>query len=167
MLVRLALEHEAELIVEMAAINAAQTKPEHVFNPDRVREVFASYIAGADPTIWVVEDRNRAVVGFLSAGICAYDFTDGIFTTQKVLFVRPESRGSRAAAVLMRHLIEWSKRLGAKEIVGGNDNGFNSERTARFLEHFGFRRVGYAMTLGLGDGRQERRQQPGSGAGAG
>jgi GNAT superfamily N-acetyltransferase len=61
------------------------------------------------------------------------------------LFVKPEKRGTRAATLLTRQLIEWAEIIGAQEIVGGNDNEFNSERTARFLEHFGFRRVGIAM----------------------
>lgn len=98
----------------------------------------------AAPTIFVVE-KDRAVIGFLLADMYSYRASKGIFVTQEVLFVRPEHRGTRAAVALMKHLIAWSKMLGAKEIIGGNDNDFQSERTARFLEHFGFERVGFAM----------------------
>jgi len=53
----------------------------------------------------------------------------------------------------MKQLIAWSEQLGAREIVGGNDNEFNSERTARFLEHFGFERVGYSMRRAMPHGQ--------------
>ena len=78
------------------------------------------------------------------------------FTVQRVMFVRRGHRGSRAAVLLMKTFIAWSRRLGAREIIGGNDNEFNSERTAKFLEHFGFERVGFSLRMLL-DGRQERR----------
>lgn len=151
MFVRLAQPDECELIVEMSRTNAALTKGGHVFSAERVREVFASYLTSAHPTIFVAE-HQRKIVGFLSAEIGVYDFTDGIFTIQKVLFVKPENRGSRASVLLMKHLDQWSRQLGAKEIVGGNDNGFQSDRTARFLGHLGFVNVGHTMTKDLRDG---------------
>jgi L-amino acid N-acyltransferase YncA len=79
------------------------------------------------------------------AYIHGYAFTSGIFTVQEVLYVKPGSRGTRAAAQLMAEFVRWSDMLHARESFGGNSNGFNSERTARFLEHFGFRKVGYSM----------------------
>jgi hypothetical protein len=45
----------------------------------------------------------------------------------------------------MNELIRWSKMLGAVEITGGNDNSYKSERTAKFLKHFGFEQVGFFM----------------------
>ena len=89
------------------------------------------------------------MIGLTLSSINDYRAASGLFTTQEVLFVRPEKRGSRAAVLLMKNLIAWSRKVGAKEIVGGNDNEFNSERTAAFLGHFGFKRVGYAMKMVL------------------
>lgn len=160
MFVRLALESDADAIVEMARINAEQTK-QFTFSEGRVRAVIQGYLDDAHPTLFVVE-KDRQAVAFLSAEIMAYDFTEGLFTVQKVLFVRPEFRGSRAAILLMKHLVGWSRDLGALEVLGGNDNGFQSERTARFLEHFGFKRVGIALAKDLTDGKQQEREQPGS-----
>lgn len=143
MQVRLALEHEEDLIVEMARINM-QTRPTLTFSEARCRETFRSYIRDASPTIWVAEDKS-GVVGMLVADFYLHRAANGLFTTQEVLFVKPERRGGRAAALLMKQLIDWSLELGANEIVGGNDNEFNSEQTARFLGKFGFQRVGHAM----------------------
>lgn len=152
MFVRLALEEDFDAIVGMARMNIAETRPGMVFNEERCRATLRSYIDRASPTFFVVEE-NRRVIAFLTADFYEYRAADGLFTTQEVLFVLPERRGSRAAAILMKHLIAWSQRLGAREIIGGNDNEFNSERTARFLEHFGFERVGFSMRRTMADGQ--------------
>lgn len=147
MRVRLAFEDEEDVIVEMARTNMA-TRPTLTFNEQRCRETFRSYIREASPTIWVAEDQS-GVAGMLVADFYLHRAASGIFTTQEVLFVKPERRGGRAAAMLMKTLIDWSREIGANEIVGGNDNEFNSEQTARFLGKFGFERVGYAMRKAL------------------
>lgn len=149
--VRFAKVQDMDDIVEMSRENA-KTRPGLVFNEVRTRATVVDYLEKASPSMWVCEDKGE-VIGLLVADFYVYRAFDGLFTTQEVLFVKPEKRGSRAATLLMRELISWSKMLGAKEIIGGNDNEDNSERTAKFLGHFGFRKVGYAMRMELGDGR--------------
>ncbi|WP_172795225.1 GNAT family N-acetyltransferase [Polycladidibacter hongkongensis] len=135
----------------MARLNVMQTRPEIGFSEREVLATCEQYLQSANPTIFVAEDE-RCLVGFLVASMHGYMWAGGHYTTQDVLFVRPENRGSRAAVHLMNNLIRWSKQIGASEILGGNDNSFNSERTAAFLEHFGFEKVGFYMRRGLCDG---------------
>jgi GNAT superfamily N-acetyltransferase len=152
MLVRLALETEEDAYVELAR-QAVDESARHVgFNPGRVRATFHSYLDTAHPTIFVVE-QNRELIGFMNATISEYTFADGIFTTQEVMFIRPDKRGTRAAASLVRHFTAWSDRLGAVENTGGNDNALFTEQTARLLEKNGFERVGLFMRRrGVGHG---------------
>lgn len=142
--VRLALAEDEDAIVAMARTNMEQTRSSLTFNEVRCRQTVRNYLAFANPTIFVA-DADGDVIGFLACNFYEYHAADGLYTAQEVLFVRPDKRGTRAAALLMKELIAWSTTLGALEIVGGNDNEFNSERTARFLEHFGFKRVGFSM----------------------
>ncbi len=151
MFVRLALEEDTETIVELARMNCDLSTPHLTFSADKVRETVRSYIDHASPTMFVVEDQ-REVIALLVATINEYRHATGLYTTQEVIFVRPDKRGSRAAAILTKELIRWSKSLGAIEITGGNDNKFNSERTARFLAHFGFEQVGFFMRRMMADG---------------
>lgn len=144
MLVRLALLSDAPDVVEMAAENAHATRPDVPFDHDKALGTFFQYLASGNPTIYVVE-HDRQSIGFLMTRLMDYSFNYGQFLGQEVLYVRPGKRGTRAAAALMKHLILEAERLGASEIVGGNDNSFNSERTARFFEHFGFERVGFSL----------------------
>lgn len=145
--VRLAMPEDEDEIVEMARTNS-ETRPTLVFNEERTRKTFRSYLDRASPTFWVAYSGPE-VLGFLCAEFYEHRAFDGLFTAQEVLFVKPEKRGTRAATLLMRELISWSKLLGANEIVGGNDNATNSDRTAKFLSHFGFEKVGHAMRMTL------------------
>lgn len=144
MFVRLALEEDIDAICEMARWNMEETRPDMGYDEAKCRETCYGYLDRASPTIFVVEDK-REVIGFLLADMYSYRAAEGLFVTQEVLYVRPARRGTRAATLLMKQLIAWAELLGAKEIIGGNDNSFNSERTAKFLGHFGFENVGYAM----------------------
>lgn len=144
MFVRLALEQDEDAIVELARMNCEISTPHLTFSPEKVRETVQNYLAYANPTMFVVE-HNREVIGLLVATINEYRHATGLYTTQEVIFVAPAYHGSRAAILLVRELIRWSERLGAVEITGGNDNSYKSERTAKFLEHFGFEQVGFFM----------------------
>jgi len=151
MYVRLGLKSDEDAVVELGRQNCALSTPHLEFSEEVTRATYRDYLATAASTIFVAE-HDGEVVAFLLATISTYRQSAGIFTTQEVLFVKPEYRGSRAAVLLMKELVRWSKMLGAKEITGGNDNGFQSDRTARFLEHFGFKQVGNFMRRDLLDG---------------
>ncbi|MGX5775443.1 N-acetyltransferase family protein [Methylorubrum zatmanii] len=149
MLVRLALDTERDTVVDLCV--AAVEESVRSIDPERARieETFQAYLDSADPTFFVVEQK-REIVGFLMATIGGYTYASGIYTTQQVMYVRPDKRGTRAATLLIRHLEDWSRRLGAREITGGNNNGLYTERTARFLEKQGFERTGVFMRKPLG-----------------
>lgn len=144
MFVRLALESDTPAIIELARMNCELSTPYLTFSEEKVIDTVRGYLDRCDTTIFVAE-HEREVVGLLVATINEYRHATGLYTTQEVIFVKPEFRGSRAAALLLKTLVAWSQRLGAIEITGGNDNKVNSERTARFLSHFGFEQVGFFM----------------------
>lgn len=148
MFVRLAIAQDEDLFVQLCLANAAETMPEEPVDETVIRARFVQYLETSAPTIFVVE-QDRRVIGVLGADTGDYDHRSGFFVVQKLLYVLPEKRGTRAAVLLTRHLIAWAEQIGAIEVVGGNDNGFQSERTASFLEHFGFRRVGFMMAKRL------------------
>lgn len=159
MFVRLGMPEDIDAFVEMAVANLEETMPGEPYSRARLAETYWRYLDHAQPTIWFVEQR-RKLVGFMMAYMFSFDYRDGHYTTQRVIYVSPENRGTRAAVLLAKELVRWSKSLDAAKIEGGNDNSFKSERTARFLEHFGFEQVGFQMRKRLeerDDGRQERR----------
>lgn len=156
MFVRLAIARDEDRVVAMCLANARETMPGESTDESVIRARFRQYLETSFPTIFVVE-QNRDLIGLLAADTGDYDHRSGFFVIQKLLYVSPEKRGTRAAVLLTRHLVEWAEKIGAVEVVGGNDNGFKSERTAAFLEHFGFKRVGFMMSKRL-DGPHHGRQ---------
>ena len=147
--VRLAEISDYDDVRGMAKENHAESCPDMEWSDDRMRDTFfTDYMVEQNCLIFVVE-RDQQVCGFLLTTVCTYRAFAGLFTIQEVLFVKPERRGTRAAALLMKKLIEWSNDVGAREIIGGNDNDVHTEQTARFLSRFGFKKFGYAMRLNL------------------
>lgn len=163
MFARLAVETDLPAYVDLARQAVAESVRGRVgFSHAKVCETFKAYLKNATPTIFVVE-QNRELIGFLNATINGYSFADGLFTTQEVIFVRPDKRGTRAAVYLTQHFIAWSDQLGALENTGGNDNGLFSEQTAKFLGRFGFEVVGSFMRrvpafVGGSNEQEERRK---------
>lgn len=143
--VRLAEPQDYDAVRDMAEMNWRESCPEREWSEDRMRATFQDENA----VIFLVEHAGEPV-GFVLTSVFEYRAFVGLFTVQEVLYVKPDKRGTRAAALLMKKLIEWSRNVvGAQEILGGNDNDVHSEQTARFLSRFGFRPSGYAMRLEL------------------
>jgi len=148
--VRLAMPDEEDDLVEMGRRDVEETMPSmEWFDEVTWRQTFRRYLDRAHPTFFVAERTDGKLAGFLEAYIWGYEYRTGLYVGQRVLYVTPENRGTRAAASLVKHLLSWARDLGAVEVIGGNSNSFNSERTARFLEHLGFRRVGYTLSASL------------------
>jgi GNAT superfamily N-acetyltransferase len=141
MIVRLGMPEEEDVFVELARLWAAESYPHIAFVEQRVRETFQRYLKTAQPTFFFADQDGR-VIGILQASISGYDFADGIYTTLCGIFVHPDKRGTRAAALLLSAFTRWSDQLGAIESTGGNDNNLTTERTTRLLGHFGFEPVG-------------------------
>lgn len=133
MFARLALADDEDAVVELARMQVEETLPHLEFREDITRDTFQTGIRTADPTIFVVEE-DRQVVGYLMGLLNGYAFTDGVFVVQEVIYVRPDKRGTRAAAHLVKAFVQWGECLEAKEIIFGISNKFQPERTAKFFE---------------------------------
>jgi len=134
MLARLAVATDEEAVVGLARMQVEETLPHLDFSEAATRETFTNAIKWADPTIFVCEGPGREVIGYLMALANGYAFTSGLFVVQEALYVRPDKRGTRAAAFLVKHFVQWGERMQAREIIFGISNGFRPDRTARFFE---------------------------------
>ena len=142
---RLALPADEDAFVALAHAAHDESLPHIPYSEAKVRATFARYLAAAHPTIVVCVGNDGLLVGFTSQTISEYPSGTGIFTTLEVTYVRPDKRGSRAAALLLRWFAQWSDQLGALESTGGNDNALHSEQTAKLLSRIGFEKVGFFM----------------------
>lgn len=146
MFARLALETDRRAVIDLARMQVQETLPHLDFHASIAWETFDAYLASANPTFFVAEDRGN-VVGYLMALMNGYAFTTGLHVVQEVLYVKPDKRGGLAAALLVKAFVAWGTRVGARELFFGISNGFQPERTARFFRHFGAEVVGYSLKL--------------------
>ncbi len=142
LLVRLALESDEDVCVGLARMQTAETLPHIPFHEPAARKTFQRYLDTANPTIFVCEDVDRSVIGFLVATMSSYAFATGLCVNQEVIYVRPDKRHTRAAPSLIREFDAWADRLDAREVFTGISNGFKAERTTRLFERFGYQPVG-------------------------
>lgn len=141
MFARLRMPEDEDAVIELARAQVAETVSHLGFDDAIARSTFHLAMTTANPTIFVVEE-NRVVVGFLMALINPYAFTTGFFTSQEVIYVRPDRRRTRASALLVEMFNDWSDRLGPKEVFAGVANGLQVANTTRFFKRFGFDVVG-------------------------
>ena len=144
MRVRLVDHHDEDGLVDLARLyvdEAAEVLPHIEFDEQTVRNTVFRSLTTADPTIFVAEAKD-GLVGMMVASIQGFYFMSGVFVQSDIFYVRPEYRGTRAAALLLVELSSWADQLGAKVTIGGNANKLNSDRTARLYERFGYQRAG-------------------------
>jgi GNAT superfamily N-acetyltransferase len=144
MFARLVLERDVDTIVEMAAAATAESFPHLEFSEERCRGTIQSYFETSDPTMFAVED-NGELVGFSLACWGPHGFSTSILAEQRVIYVKPENRGTRAAAELVSIYSQWAEQVGAKEIRLDLANGRRTEQAARYMRRFGFHPNGVTL----------------------
>jgi GNAT superfamily N-acetyltransferase len=142
MLVRLALEKDKPALHAIGRLMNAEVSRNREYDEERANATFEKYMNGANPTIFVAEHKHQ-IVGILVAYIIDYAFNAGFYVAQEVLYVRPDMRGTRAAARLVIQFNEWADSLNPSEIHMGIATGYHVDASARFIERFGFTRAGH------------------------
>ena len=137
---------DEEGVLALARMQVEETLPHMAskFCEERVRSVFRHAQVSGDPTIFVVEDKG-VLIGYLVAKVWPYLFTATVHVAQEVVYIRPDKRGSRAAASLFGLYSKWAAATKADEAFAGISNGLHPERTARFMKKFGFEVVGVSL----------------------
>ena len=138
---RLAMPKDRKAVLGLAKMQVEETLPHLDFHAGIAGATFDESVTMGHPTMFVAE-ANGKVIGYSMCMLEGYAFTTGTFVVQEVIYVRPDKRGTRAAAALLKQFIQWGHDVGAREWIMGISNAFQPERTARFMEHFGAERVG-------------------------
>lgn len=89
-----------------------------------------------------VVERDGEIIGFLMASVDEGYFTDEKTTSDLLVYVKPEWRGSRAFYLLITEYIAWAKEQDAKLIFLSNSTGYEPEKIGKLYERLGFHRVG-------------------------
>lgn len=156
MLARLATESDRGVLHLLAREMTETYRPNLVYDEEIANRTFDSYLRMANPTFFVAEE-NREVVGFLLAMTSRFLFSSGEIASQEVFYVRPDKRGTRAAASLADIFNQWADRLAVSEVHMGVATGHRAEVAARFMRAYGFSPVGQYLYRDCGGANVERR----------
>lgn len=166
MYVRYALETDFEDLLEICEQIIPVVYPGDVADRNYLRSAFDRYLVELDPMLFCCVQDGR-IVGFLAAQLCAYTHKPGVYTHQRAFCVRPESRGTRAAALLLSEFIAWSSQVGALQIHGGTSVGYRSKPLQRLLRLNGFETCGFIAKRDMTRGRRHSGQRSENRAAAG
>lgn len=108
----------------------------------RVRAWLAAAERAPDRLLAAVAEEGGEPVGFVTAVVGEWSFSDERRAACDLLYVRPRSRGGVAAASLVGAFADWAVRNGARTLVMGTTTGVAPERTGRLFERLGFDPVG-------------------------
>jgi len=142
--VRLIFERDRAAVIELARQMTELYRPDLTFDPVRADALVTASIKQAHPTIFVADDDGD-IVGGLAAYIVDYPTAAGFFVSQELFYVRPDKRGTRAAALLFAEFNRWADRLDPEEVFAGTATGHRPEVAARWMRRFGFETLGAHM----------------------
>ncbi len=143
--VRLAMPEDREQLRSLSCGAALECEPDLGFDNAVFDRTFDGVLRGT-PTGFVAA-LGHVIVGFALCEIEGFHFASGISTVLQIIYVRPDKRGTRAAALLLAEFIRWSEIVGSRRRYLGINTGQGIERTARFFERAGARSLGHCMVI--------------------
>ncbi|HWK72181.1 MAG TPA: GNAT family N-acetyltransferase [Burkholderiaceae bacterium] len=111
------------------------------FDVPKVRGTIASMVDD-ERYFLVVDERAGELVAGFAGFVMPHWFSADLVAQDMALFVRPDKRGSLAAARMVQMFVDWAKWRGAKQIVLGISTGVHVEQTARLYQSIGLHEFG-------------------------
>lgn len=149
MIVRAAKERDRAELIALGRMLTDEKKPHLKYDAEKVGKGLSRFLAG-DNSLWLVCEGEQEIVGFLIAFKMNYLAHAGFFIIQEIFYVRPDNRGTRAAASLFAEFNRWADRQHPEEVFAGTSTGLNSKAVARWMRLFGFELVGPSMRRLIG-----------------
>jgi len=96
-----------------------------------------------DPTeLGLVALDQEVVVGILGAYIGRYEFGQDLLAFDRIVYVRPSYRGSRAFVRMVREYVQWARSCGVKQIFLSQSTGLKTDRVSGLFRRLRFEQVG-------------------------
>lgn len=108
---------------------------------------FTQLIKGAG-VIFLAEHDGQMCGGF-AGGIGSDWFNQQKVAYDYVMYVQPKFRKTRAAYMLIKSFIGWSRLMGAHRIQCGTTTGVESNACIKLYKHFGFNEYGTVLDMEL------------------
>lgn len=97
----------------------------------------------------LMAERDGELLGCLIATAARHIFSDALYASAALFYVKPEARASRAAVALLEAFAHWARERGAVEASIHITSGMRQDEIGRFLERQGFASSGANYHLEL------------------
>jgi hypothetical protein len=149
-------DHEA--LLDLVAVGHAESRFGYIpFSRDKARKLLEQALAGGSRHLVAVAEVHGRPQGFVFASVGEYHIGTGVLiVTINAIYTSQVLRGSmlggRAAVGLFRAVGQWSRGVGAKEILLHITSGISESGTVRLVTKLGFFQIGgsFAATINLG-----------------
>ena len=119
-----------------------------LFDEKMVKNTAFDYIRKNNACVFLVFNDTKCI-GMHVGSLTSYFFCDALLAAGLVTYVHPKYRGGRAALLLMRAFIDWSKNRDVAEVYIGVSVDINAKQSHKLFQHFGFHYVGGNYKLRL------------------
>ena len=89
-----------------------------------------------------VSDNDGVLTGVIIGSVAPSMFSDSVFATMHVWYVRPEDRGSWTGFRLARIYRDWAKMAGATTAYFDVNSGVDNRMAGGLAQRLGFRHIG-------------------------
>lgn len=144
MRVRHVVKGDVREILALSAAHVEEVFPHLSFDHAHAEANFHALVGSPEVGAFCVE-RDEKLIGWVCGTRSTYRFCSGIYAELEVLYVQPENRGSRAAALLVTSFLDWAERSGATDIFLSASNPKTAPRVGRMFQKFGAEHVGYVF----------------------
>ena len=111
------------------------------FNPDKCVQL-CEQIINLPVMLGVVTLKDDIITGVLAAGVHPAYFSDELTSSDLLVYVLPEHRGSRAFYMLCIFYVSWARSKGARLIFLRNSTGIEPAKIGKLYERMGFEHIG-------------------------
>lgn len=104
----------------------------------RVRKCMDHFINLMDEHLFIVDERDGEITGYVAGFHIPYYFNDETEVQLNLFYIKPDRRGEGIASELLEATKEESDRLSASRIFAVNHSGVEKEAFRKMLENHGF-----------------------------
>lgn len=110
-LTRLAMEDDRSALLNLFRLHLARVSPQLEFDGATASETFDNYLQTANPTIYVAEDGDRRVIGYLMATFNQYAASAGYYVCAEEMYAPISAVGIEVAEALGAAFEAWAEQL--------------------------------------------------------
>jgi GNAT superfamily N-acetyltransferase len=142
MITRELQEHDIPSIIHLGGRMHEESQYSSLtYNPEKVLDK-CNKILEVDYMIGIIAEQGNHIVGMMGGVIGPYEYGEELISSDILVYILPEFRGTGTFIKLVNKYIAWSKEKGAKKVFLSQSTGVNIDSITQLYHRLGFAYVG-------------------------